>query len=262
MKYFDCHTHTNYEPLSNELETIFSTNLENDLGMNIVGCDLKTSTLAIEHAKKNPYSFASIGIHPENAKYKFDIEEQINKLEELYLLNKEKIISIGECGLDYYYESTNEIKKVQKELFIAQIELALKLDLPVMMHIRDAHLDAIEIISEYRHTNLKFIVHCFSANSEELERYLKLNCYYSVGGASTFKANNSLRETIKKIPLDRLLTETDAPWLAPVPYRGKTNYPHYVIVINEFLANLFEISFDELNSNLMNNVYSVFKLKC
>lgn len=262
MKYFDCHTHTNYEPLSNELDTIFATNLENNLGMNIVGCDLVSSELAIEHAKKNQFSFASIGIHPENAKYKIDINDQIEKLEKLYLSNKDKIISIGECGLDYYYESTDEIKKIQNELFIAQIELALKLDLPVMMHIRDAHLDAIEIISKYKHTNLKFIVHCFSANSNELEKYLKLNCYYSVGGAATFKANNELRETIKKIPLNKLLTETDAPWLTPTPYRGKTNYPHYVIIVNEFLANLFDLSLDELNSNLINNVYSVFKLKC
>lgn len=262
MKYFDCHTHTNYEPLSNELENIFQTNFENDLGMNIVGCNFESSILAIEHAMQNKFSFATIGIHPENAKLHLNIREEINKLEKLYLSNKEKIIAIGECGLDYYYESTDEIKLLQKELFIAQIELALKLDLPVMMHIRDAHLDAIEIIKEYKNTNLKFIVHCFSANSDELEKYLQLNCYYSVGGAATFKANENLRQTIKKIPLDRLLTETDAPWLSPVPYRGKTNYPSNVIVINEFLSNLFEISLDKLNANLMNNVYSVFKLKC
>ncbi|MDE5651780.1 MAG: TatD family hydrolase, partial [Ureaplasma sp.] len=254
MKYFDCHTHTNYEPLSNELENIFETNLENDLGMNIVGCNFESSILALEHAMQNKFSFATIGIHPENAKFHLDIREEISKLEKLYLSNKEKIIAIGECGLDYYYESTDEIKLLQKELFISQIELALKLDLPVMMHIRDAHLDAIEIIKEYKNTNLKFIVHCFSANSDELDKYLQLNCYYSVGGAATFKANENLRQTIKKIPLDRLLTETDAPWLSPVPYRGKTNYPSNVIVINEFLSNLFEISLDKLNANLMNNV--------
>ncbi|MDE5617744.1 MAG: TatD family hydrolase [Ureaplasma sp.] len=262
MKYFDCHTHTNYEPLLNELEDIFKTNIENNLGINIVGCSFESSVLAVEHARQNKLSYATIGIHPENAKYHLNIKNEISRLEELYLSNKDKIISIGECGLDYYYESTDEIKLLQKELFIAQIELALKLDLPVMMHIRDAHLDAIEIIKKYKDTNLKFIVHCFSANSDELNKYLELNCYYSVGGAATFKPNESLRQTIKQIPLNRLLTETDAPWLSPVPYRGKTNYPSNVIVINEFLSNLFEISIDELNANLMKNVYSVFKLKC
>ena len=127
------------------------------------------------------------------------------------------------------------------------------------MHIRDAHKDAYEIIKNY-FNKTKFIVHCFTGNIEDLKRYNSLNCYISISGIITFKNSDELREVIKYIPIDKLLTETDAPWLAPVPFRGKTNFPQYVIHTNKFISEFLNIDFDDLSSILVNNAINCFNL--
>lgn len=261
MKAFDTHTHTNSDPLDKEFQSIKEELEKNNILANIVGYDIETSTLAVEQAKESKNLYASIAIHPNDVK-RFELDKTLTFLEELFLKNKDKVIAIGECGLDYHYENDDETKRIQQTWFRKQIELAEKLNLPVNMHIRDAHYDAQAIINEYKDRNITFIVHCFTGNKKELEGYLKLNCFISIPGVVTFKNSQDLREALKLIPKDKLLSETDAPWLAPVPFRGKTNYPYFVLETNKFLANELNIPYEELTNILYGNALKAFKIKC
>lgn len=259
MKYIDTHTHTNCLELIEQYDNIIK-DIENiDMYINIVGNNLEDSMLAIKQAQKSKNTFCTIGIHPNEFENENSLEDALNELEKLYLTNKYKIKAIGEIGLDYHFNPSIEKKEEQKEWFEKQILLAIKYNLPVVMHIRDAHNDAINIIKKYYNKTI-FIVHCFCGTKEDIIKYNDLNCYISISGNVTFKNNDLLREAIKFIPLNRLLTETDAPWLAPVPYRGKTNFPQYVIKTNEYISNLLSINFDELSMILVNNAINCFKL--
>lgn len=261
MKYFDTHTHTNYEPLAEQFDEILKVLEEKEMGINIVGCDIEGSYLAIQQAKQSNLLYCSIAIHPESAHKILDLKQTIDELEQMYLANQNKVVCIGECGLDYSYEFiTDEIKLKQKEVFLAHIHLAHKYNLPVMMHIRDAHDDASSIIKEHLHLNLTWIVHCFSSNVEDAKRYVDMGCYISIPGIITFKNAQYLRDALKVIPKHLLLTETDAPWLTPVPFRGKLNYPYYVIYTNEFIAKELNSNIDEFNQQLMENAIGALKL--
>lgn len=262
MKYFDTHTHTNYPPLSEEFQEILKKLKENEIGINIVGCNKETCELATQQVKYSTDFYCSLAIHPNDIDEWNSIEEMTTFLENLYLDNKDKVLCIGECGLDYYYNNDDETKRRQKIAFEAQINLAIKYNLPIMMHIRDAHEDAQEIIAKYNHLNLTWIVHCFTSNKINALRYLELGCYLSIPGVITFKNSHELREALQVIPLDKLLTETDAPWLTPMPYRGKTNYPYYLIHTNEFISNFLEIPLEELNKKLILNACKALNIKC
>lgn len=253
MKYFDTHTHTNLEPLSEEFTQILAKLEELDMGINIVGCDIESSLLAVKQAQQSPLLYCSIGIHPNDAKNYLNIQETIAILENLYLENKQKVVCIGECGLDYFRTTDPLEKQHQKAMLQAQILLAHKHHLPVMLHIRDAHEDAIDVIKENSNLNITWIIHCFSSNADHAQKYVDLNCYISIPGIVTFKNADDLRQALSLIPLDLLLTETDAPWLTPAPYRGKTNYPYYVVNTNEFISKFLNIDPQDLNKKLLSN---------
>ena len=261
MKYFDTHTHTNSEPLDLEFDQILQELKQKDMAINIVGCTKEDSELAIKQAQKDELLYCSIAIHPNDVK-KYDLDSTIAWLRQQCLENKNKILCIGECGLDYYYDNDEETKTIQQLWFKKQIELAKELNLTVMMHIRDAHDDALKIIEEYKGDNLRWIVHCFTANAHYAKKYQELGCYISIPGIVTFKKSDELREALKVINLDKLLTETDAPWLAPVPFRGKTNYPYYVLEINKYIADFLQIDLEKLNQQLVNNALKAFNIKC
>lgn len=262
MKYFDTHTHTNYEPLADQLEDIIKVLEEKDMGINIVGCDIQGSILATEQAKKSALLYCSIGVHPESAHKIIDINEMINELEQIYLSNKDKVVSIGECGLDYTGDFNNpEIKEMQKKVFEAHIKLAHKHNLPVMMHIRDAHDDASEIIKKHLNLDLTWIVHCFSSDVNDAQKYVDMGCYVSIPGIVTFKNAQYLRDALRVIPKHLILTETDAPWLTPVPYRGKINYPYYVIHTNEFIAKELGYDLEEFNAQLLSNAFNALHIR-
>lgn len=255
--YIDTHTHTNLEPLYSESEEIIQESLKKQVGFNVVGIDLKTSKIALEQAKKYDHLTCSVGIHPTELE---QVDDQIiNQLEDLIKNNLEHISCIGECGLDYYHE-LNYSKEKQKEYFIKQIELAKKYDKPLMLHIRYAHDDAIAILKEY---NVKrAIIHCFTDKSTYIDIYNELDYYISIPGVITYKPNTNnnlldLYEAVRKIKKNRLLIETDAPWLAPTPFRGKTNYPYYVIHTLEFIANILNISKEEMQKNTFENALRI-----
>lgn len=253
----DTHTHTNLDPLINQFEKIAKTCLEEKIGFNIVGVDLSSSELAIKQARQYDHLSCSIGIHPTESSELND--QAIEKLELLISNNLDVITSIGECGLDYYHQPYN--KELQKKFFIKQISLAKKYNKGLMMHIRNAHDDAIMLLKEHKPKNA--IVHCFTDKSNYIEEYNQLDCYISFPGVITFKptANNNLLdlyEAVRKTPLDRILVETDAPYLTPVPYRGKINYPQYVQYTLATIAKILNKPIEEMKAITSANARRAF----
>lgn len=252
-KYFDTHCHYNIEPLSESIDQLE----HGTIGICVIGTCYLDSIKAIEIAKNKPYAYASIGIHPSESN-SINIEQEINKLEDLLLQNKDHIVAIGECGLDYHYEGY--IKDNQESLFRKQIELAIKYNLTLVLHIREAHKDAQDILAEYDLENINVIIHCYTDNIYNLEPYINRGYYISIPGVVTFKNANDLRDAVKIIPIDKLLTETDSPFLAPIPLRGTVNNSTNVRLVNEYLANFLNIDLEQLNNILVQNAMKVYKI--
>lgn len=219
----------------------------------VVGFSKETNVLALNLAKEHAFLYPTAGLHPSEANE--ITESDILDLEKF--INDNKVYAIGECGLDYYW--VNDNKEKQKWLFTEQIKLAIKYDLPLIIHCRDAVADVYEILKEYK-GKLRFVMHCYSGSSEMAVEFVKLGGMISLGGPVTFKNAKAPKEVAKTVPLDRLLIETDCPYLAPHPNRGKRNEPSYVrLVLNE-IATLREIDVVELEEVLDQNSIKFFKL--
>ena len=203
----------------------------------------KTNRLTLE----NDFIYGALGIHPENAdEFNNNVEDEI-----IDLINKNnKIIAIGEIGLDYYWEE-NPSREIQKEVFRKQMKLAEKLNLPVVIHDRDAHKDTLEIMKEF--PNVKGIVHCFSGSAEFAIDCIKLGYYIGIGGVITFKNAKKLVEVVNKVPIENILVETDSPYMAPTPNRGKRNKSDYIAYIIEQIAQIKELDPKEVNLIVNNN---------
>lgn len=220
IKYYDTHAHTNLEPLDKELTNVIKECEENGIIFNVIGTNYEDSLVAIKQAQQFPNTIkATIGFHPSNVN---DLE-QIKLLDEIYCKNKDCVVAIGEVGLDYHYDDCD--KQLQKNAFKQQIALANKYNLPIVVHVRDAHEDCLKILESAK---TKVLIHCFTANKDIAIKYLSRGYYFAFGGIITFKKAYDVIEALKIIPLDKLLIETDCPWLAPEPMRGKTNRPFYV----------------------------------
>lgn len=197
-----------------------------------VGCDLDDSKLAIDFVQNYKNCWASVGIHPHEAKHYASKQEKLEQFAQLASQNK--VIAIGECGLDYYYEHSP--KKDQKILLEFQIELALKTKLPIIFHVRDAFDDFWPIFDKY--SDIKGVLHSYTDNSENLKKAIDRNLYIGINGIATFVKDDTQVEVYKSIPLNNLLLETDAPFLTPTPYRGKVNEPKRLGATADFLSEL------------------------
>lgn len=197
--------------------------------------------------------YGMLGIHPTESK---DWKDEFEEVIKTYSKNP-KIVAIGEIGLDYYWDKS--FNDIQQNVFIKQIKLANELNLPISIHDRDAHGDTIEILKKYN-KNSKIIMHCFSGSAEFMRECLKEGYYIAIGGVVTFKNAIKIKEVAKAVPLDKLLLETDSPYLTPVPYRGKENQPAYVKFVAEEIAKLRDISFNEIDEITSKNAYEVFGL--
>ena len=212
------------------------------------GCDVDSSKKCIELSDKYDICYTAVGYHPGNLKGKIDLK----KIEEL-TLNK-KVVAIGEIGLDYYWRQDN--KEEQKETFIAQLDLANKLGLPVIIHDRDAHADTLEILKIKKP---KGVVHCFSGSPEMAKEIITLGLYIGIGGVLTFKNAKRLLEVAKAVPIDRMLLETDAPYMAPEPHRGKTNNSALILYVAEKLAEIKGLSIEQILKITTKNAKTLFK---
>ncbi len=253
----DTHCHLNDEELYPIREELIKDAINNGVKkIVVVGYDVKSSKKAIDICKEYPnICYALVGIHPSNISDNVDID--LKEIEEL--LKEKCVIGIGEIGLDYHYEPFDSI--VQKDIFIKQIKLADKYNLPIIIHTRDAMGDTIDILkdnSKYIRNN--GIMHCYSGSSEIAKECIKLGFYISYGGPLTFTNNKVSKEVIKTIPKEYLLFETDAPYLSPHPLRGTTNKPSNIrYVINE-ASKLLNIDCNELIDIEYENFMRLFKL--
>lgn len=216
-----------------------------------VGVDVASSEAILKIAKDFSNVYSSVGVHPSDS-IQADIDWQ--HLESLALHSK--VIAIGETGLDYYYNETG--LDIQREVFRKHIQLACKVNKPLIIHSRQAREDTIQILKEEGAAKVKGVMHCFTESWEMAEQALALGFYISFSGIITFKNAIEVADVAKKVPLERLLIETDAPYLTPVPYRGKPNKPYYVRYVAEKIAELKQLSFDQVAAQTTQNFYDLF----
>ncbi|WP_300348158.1 TatD family hydrolase [Clostridium sp.] len=256
MKYkiFDTHAHYDSKDFNEDRENLVKE-LENNGVVGILNCgsDLYGLRKSVELSRDFDIFYAAVGIHPENAD-EFN-EEVVKEIKEY--VKEEKVKAIGEIGLDYYWEE-NPPKEVQKEVFRAQMKLADELNLPVIIHDRDAHGDTLEIMKEF--PNVKGVIHCFSGSVEFAKECIKLGYYIGFTGVLTFKNAKKLVEVCKEIPSDRMLVETDCPFMAPVPFRGKRNQSDYIEFIIDKMSEIRGVSGEEMNEILLKNKSDLFKI--
>ncbi len=261
---FDTHCHTYLAKEKNELEILEKIKENKNLYITNIWVDLETSQHCIDIASKYNFTYATVWVHPCDVLKYPNLEETINKLE--ILSKNKKVVAIWECGLDYYrvpprLECNMEIKSIkslQKEFFIAQINLAKKLDLPVVIHNREAWDDIIEILQKTDCKN--FIMHCYSENLEYALKLLDFapDCMISFSWILTFNSAKNVQETASKIPLKNILIETDSPYLAPAPFRWQENYPYLVEKVFEKLCSLRSESPEIIKKAIWENSLKVF----
>ncbi|MCM2991146.1 TatD family hydrolase [Bacillus safensis] len=252
---FDTHAHLNAEQYNEDLEQVIErAKSEKVEKIVVVGFDRPTITRAMELIEEYDFIYAAIGWHPVDA---IDMtDEDLAWIKDLS--QHEKVVAIGEMGLDYYWDKSP--KDVQKEVFRRQIALAKEVNLPIVIHNRDATEDVVTILKEEGAAEVGGIMHCFTGSLEIAKACMEMNFYISFGGPVTFKNAKKPKEVVKEIPSDRLLIETDCPYLTPVPFRGKRNEPSYVKYIAEQIAELREISFEQLAELTTKNAKKVFRI--
>lgn len=253
MKLIDSHCHLTDQAFASDREFILN-DMEN-FGLRGVinpSCNLSDVKLALELSEKHDNFYACAGFHPEDAD-----ECGEDELAELARLAEDpKIVAIGEIGLDYYWRDDNKIK--QKEVFIAQLDLARKLNKPVVVHIRDSRDDVLEILEDYK--DLKVQIHCFSDDLQTLDRIMAMGFYISIGGVVTFSTGTNEQNAARIVPIERLMLETDGPYLTPEPYRGKRNDPRRVVEVARKVAELRDMKIDKLAKRCYNNTVEFFGL--
>lgn len=251
--FFDTHAHLNAEQYNEDLKEVIDRALSEGVSnIVVVGFDRQTIEKAMELTEKYEFIYASVGWHPVDA---IDMtEEDLQWIEELS--QHPKVVALGEMGLDYYWDKSP--KDVQKEVFRKQIHLAKKVKLPIVIHNRDATADIVEILKEEGAGEVGGIMHCFSGSPETAKECIAMNFYISLGGPVTFKNAKKPKAVADVIPLEKLLIETDCPYLAPHPFRGKRNEPSYVKLVAEQIAEIKGVSVEEVASVTTENAKKLF----
>jgi TatD DNase family protein len=249
----DSHCHLDHEPLLGDLSNVIKRSKEVGIKKLLT---ISTSYESFDRIKniikKYEMIYGTICIHPhETTKNKITSDIIVKNITE-----NEKIIGIGETGLDFYYNNSD--KNDQINSFKEHIEASIKTNSPLIIHSRDAEVETFEILSEYKNQNLKILMHCFTGSKDFAKKLLTLNAFFSASGIITFKNSLELQETFKFLPLDRILIETDSPFLAPVPNRGKKNEPSFIDYTAQKLADIKSISKSEIANLTTNNFNKLF----
>lgn len=251
---FDSHAHYDLEQFDEDRDELLSSMGEHQVGAIVnVGSDWDSVAETVALAEKYPHVYAAVGIHPDEVGI-LD-EERFAFLKEQ--CQRDKVVAVGEIGLDYYWD--HESHDVQKKWFIRQLELARELDLPVSIHSREAAADTMEIMKTHGR-GLRGVIHCFSYSLEQAREYIKMGYHIGVGGVVTFKNGRKLKEIVTEIPLEHILLETDSPYLAPEPFRGKRNDSSYLTYVAEEIANLKGITCAEVIAQTEKNARELFGL--
>ena len=252
---FDTHAHFDSRQFNEDRDELLSSLPGQGVSLIVnPGCDIPTSRTAVELAEKYPFVYAAVGFHPE------DLEgAELSDLEEVRrLASHEKVVAIGEIGLDYYWVKDEDGRKREREFFRAQLALAEELNLPVIVHDREAHGDTLAIVKEY--PNVKGVFHCYSGSVEMAQELVKMGWMISFTGVLTYHNARKAVEAAEAIPLDRLMIETDCPYMAPVPHRGKRNHSGYVLHVCEKLAEIKGISVQQCAEETLKNGCRFFRI--
>tara|TARA_B100000029_G_scaffold501691_1_gene575620 strand:- start:2071 stop:2862 length:792 start_codon:yes stop_codon:yes gene_type:complete len=250
----DSHCHLNFDSIKDDFKNIISRAKDNGVTC-ILSINTRIKDFQEHYELINNYNslFISFGIHPSNV----DEDNLISVEKIISLSNREKVIAIGETGLDFYLNENNVNNQIIS--FENHIESSYKTGLPLIIHQRNSEEKIMEILEFYqKKESLKVVFHCFTGSSKLRDFCLDNNYYISLSGIVTFKNAQELRNTISNVPIENILIETDSPFLAPVPKRGKSNEPSYVFFIAEYLSNFYQISFEEFNQIIDNNFYKLF----
>lgn len=254
MNLIDTHCHIHFPDYELDVdEVIESANQAGVIKLMCVGCTLNDSKLAVEFAKKYKNIYASIGIHPHEAKEYVNNQKKLQEFHDLSL--KPEVKAIGEIGLDYFYNHSD--KDSQKKLLKFQLTIAQERNLPVIFHVREAFDDFWPIYDQFK---LPGVIHSFSAGKKEIEQILSRNLYIGLNGIMTFTKNQEQLDAVKKIPLNKIVVETDAPFLTPTPYRGTICEPKHVAITAEFLAKIRNESTEDFAAATTANATALFNL--
>lgn len=252
---FDTHTHFDDERYDEDREIMIQKSFDEGVKLMLnAGADMESSRAGILLGQKYPYIYSSVGVHPHDAANMS--EENIQEL--LKLAKEPKVVAVGEIGLDYYYD--NSPRELQKYWFRRQIQMAKEASLPIIVHDRDSHEETINILREEGASSCGGVLHCFSGSVEMAKIILDMDFYISLGGVVTFKNAKKMVEVAKYIPLDKLLIETDAPYLTPEPYRGTRNYSGLVKLVAEKIAEIRGISYEEIANITYENGKRLFRI--
>jgi TatD DNase family protein len=251
----DSHCHLNYEPMTNSISDVVKRANENGVKyMLTISVDDKNYKNILDIVKKNKCVYGTYGLHPHEAKNYSNIKS--NDIVSKIKMNK-KIIGIGETGLDFYYNYSE--KKDQISLFIEHIKAAIETKLPLIVHTRSAEDETYEILKKFSdNKNLKILIHCFTGSKKFADKLINIGSYISASGVVTFKKSNDLVATFKDIPIDKMLVETDSPYLSPEPLRGKSNEPSHIIHTVKFLSTLRNITYENFSKITSNNFFRLF----
>jgi TatD DNase family protein len=249
----DTHCHLTYPGLIEDVPAVLGRAQAADVARCItIGTDIADHTKALALAQRYPAVFAALGIHPQHAA---ETEEGYEAFLENRLKSSPKVLALGECGLDYFRDASPKL--LQRGVFINQLEIARRVNLPVILHVRDAHADALAIMQDF--PELRFVVHCFTGTPAECDAWLALGAYVGITGIVTYKNAADVQDAAKRIPADKLLIETDAPYLSPEPVRKiKPNEPAHVAHTAAFIAQLRGLAVEELAKQTTENAVALF----
>lgn len=256
MEYiFDTHAHYDDEDFNEDRDSLLLSMKEHGVGTIVnIGASMKSCKTTLELAKKYPFVYGALGVHPSESGELTKEDMDWIKTQSSH----EKIVAIGEIGLDYYWDNVE--KDVQKRWFLHQLEIAKETGLPVIIHSRDAAQDTLEIMkSEHRDTT-GGVIHCFSYGVEMAREYLNMDYYLGIGGVLTFKNGKKLKEVVEYAPMEKLVLETDCPYLAPVPYRGKRNSSLYLPYVIETMAEIKQMSIEDVIRVTAENARRLYRL--
>ncbi|MBN1623801.1 MAG: TatD family hydrolase [Clostridia bacterium] len=217
-----------------------------------IGADIESSYSALKLAEKHSFIFAAVGVHPHDAnEYNISVEKEI-----IEMAKSQKVVAIGEIGLDYHYD--NSPRELQKQAFVSQLKVAASLDLPVIIHNREAHRDCLDILQKENNDRQRGVFHCYSGSAEMVREVIEMGFYVSFAGVITFKNAKKAVQALQMVPLDRLLFETDCPYLSPEPYRGRRNEPAFIQLTIIKMAEVLGMEYEELCFKVWENTHRLF----
>ena len=252
LNFFDSHAHLDDSAFDEDREAVIEKCFKEISGIVNPGSDMQSSLKAVKLAEQHKGIYAAVGFHPHEARLMQD--KDVDALSEL--AKKKKVVAIGEIGLDYYYDYSP--RDIQKDVFVKQLDLARQLDLPVIIHNRDSHEDMLSILKK-EGKGIKGIFHAYSGSWEMAKIILKMDWLIAFGGSITFKNAAKTMEVAQKIPTDRMLVETDSPYLTPVPFRGKRNDPSRVMLVCEKLAEVKALDIENIANITTKNLCKLFR---